>query len=246
LGTGERTVSVHISGISAKIRVDRRGDPVPPEPSLWLQIGTDPTPWVLEGTDYDSLAAELAGATGPVVLPVVSPLQGRLVLSVRNAGTFSLLGSPSVGGPHPVGDPTRVGGPHPVGGSPSGGHGPHPVGHSLASGQPLTAGGTPGAQTTPVVYLPSVTAANPGSPVNVLDPGTDLAAVEQDIIDAMSRGAPLTLSVVQRDIIDSADVIDAIDRGAELTPQISARSGRGVLVLNGAALAFAVLAQVAT
>jgi hypothetical protein len=213
---------------------------VPSEQSLWLQIGTDPTPWVLEGTDYDSLAAELAQATGPVVLPVVSPLQGRLVLSLRNAGLFSLLGAPSVGGPHPVGDPTKVGGPHPVGDAPSPGHGPHPVGHSLASGD------TPSAQTMPVVYLPSVTAANPGWPVNVLEPGTDLATMEQDIIDAMNRGTSLTLSVVQRDIIDATDVTDAIDSGTALTPQISASSGRGVLVLNGAALAFAVLAQVAT
>jgi hypothetical protein len=219
---------------------------VPREPSLWLQIGTDPTPWVLEGTDYDSLAADLARATGPVVLPVVSPLRGRLVLSLRNAGTFSLLGSPSVGGPHPVGDPPKVGGPHPVGDPPSGGHGPHPVGHSLASGHPHTAGDASSAQTRPVVYLPSVTAANPGSPVNVLDSGTDLAAVEQDIIDAMNRGTPLTLPVAGRDIIDATDIIGAIDRGTDLTPQISARSGRGVLVLNGAALTFAVLAQLAT
>jgi len=210
------------------------------EQSLWLQIGTDPTPWVLEGTDYDSLAAELAQATGPVVLPVVSPLQGRLVLSLRNAGTFSLLGSPSVGGPHPVGDPTKVGGPHPVGDAPSPGHGPHPVGHSLASGD------ASGAQTTPVVYLPSVTAANPGWPVNVLDLGTDLATVERDIIDAMNRGASLTLPVLGRVIIDAADVTDAIDSGTALTPQISASSGRGVLVLNGTALAFAVLAQIAS
>lgn len=219
---------------------------MPPEPSLWLQIGTDPTPWVLEGTDYDSLAAELARATGPVVLPVISPLRGRLVLSLRNAGTFSLLGSPSVGGPHPVGDPPKVGGPHPVGDPPSGGHGPHPVGHSLASGHPRTVGDASSAQARPVVYLPSVTAANPGSPVNVLDSGTDLAAVEQDIIDAMNRGTPLTLPVAGRDIIDATDIIDAIDRGTDLTPQISARSGRGVLVLNGAALTFAVLAQLAT
>lgn len=209
-----------------------------PESSLWLQIGTDPTPWVLEGTDYDSLAAELAQATGPVVLPVVSPLHGRLVLSLRNAESFSLLSAPSVGGPHPVGDPPKVGGPHPVGDSPSGGHGPHPVGHSL--------GDASSAQTSPVVYLPSVTAANPGSPVNVLDPGTDLAAVEQDIIDAMNRGTSLTLSVVARDIIDATDIIDAIDSGTGLTPQISESSGHGVLVLNGAVLAFAVLAQVAT
>ena len=210
------------------------------EQSLWLQIGTDPTPWVLEGTDYDSLAAELAQATGPVVLPVVSPLQGRLVLSLRNAGAFSLLGAPTVGGPHPVGDPTKVGGPHPVGDAPSPGHGPHPVGHSQASGDASSA------PTVPVVYLPSVTAANPGWPVNVLDAGTDLATVEQNIIDAMNRGTSLTLPVAERDILDATDVLDAIGSGTALTPQVSASSGRGVLVLNGAALAFAVLAQVAT
>jgi hypothetical protein len=224
---------MRISGISAKIGVDRRGDPVPPEPNLWLQIGTDPSPWVLEGTDYELLAAEVAQATGPVVLPVVSPLRGRLVLSLRNAGTFCLLGWPSVGGPHPVGDPPSVGGPHPVGSAPSP-RGPHPVGD------------VPLVQTRPVLYLPSVTAANPGLPVNVLDPGTDLAAVERGIIEAMNLGTPLTLSVVERDIIDATEVTDAIDRGTDLTPQISARSGGGLLVLNGAALTFAVLAHVAT
>ncbi len=197
-----------------------------PEPNLWLQIGTDPTPWVLADTDYDSLAAQLAGATGPVVLPVVSPLQGQLVLSPRAAGTLSLFRTPWVGGPHPVGDPPTVGGPHPVGDEPSGG-GPHPV------GEPPAPGGSP------AVYLPSVTAANPGSPVNVLDPGTDLTALEQKIVDAMNQGTSLTLEVVQRDIVDATSV--------GLSPvalQVSASSGSGQLVLNGAALAFAVLAQV--
>ena len=197
-----------------------------PEPNLWLQIGTDPTPWVLADTDYDSLAAQLAGATGPVVLPVVSPLQGRLVLSPRAAGTLSLFRTPWVGGPHPVGNPPTVGGPHPVGGDPSGG-GPHPVGN-----QP-----TPGG--SPAVYLPSVTAANPGSPVNVLPPGTDLATVEQNIINAMNGGPSLTLEVVERDIVDATNV--------GLPPvalPVSARSGSGQLVLNGTTLAFAVLAQI--
>jgi hypothetical protein len=199
---------------------------VNPEPNLWLQIGTDPTPWVLGGTDYDSLAAQLAGATGPVVLPVVSPLQGQLVLSPRAAGTLSLLRAPWVGGPHPVGDPPTVGGPHPVGDEPSGG-GPHPV------GEPPAPGGSP------AVYLPSVTAANPGSPVNVLAPGTDLTALEQKIVDAMNQGACLTLEVVQRIVVDATNI--------GLPPvalQVSARSGSGQLVLNGAALAFAVLAQI--
>jgi hypothetical protein len=197
-----------------------------PEPNLWLQIGTDPTPWVLEQTDYDALAAQLAGATAPVVLPVVSPLQGRLVLSPRSAGTLSLLHSPWVGGPHPVGEPPTVGGPHPVGDEPSGG-GPHPV------GEPPPSGGSP------AVYLPSVTAGNPGSPVNVLAPGTDLATVEQDIINAMSQSDCLTLQVMARDIVDATNV--------GLPPvalPASARSGSGQLVLNGATLAFAVLAQI--
>jgi hypothetical protein len=199
---------------------------VNPEPNLWLQIGTDPTPWVLADTDYDSLAAQLSGATGPVVLPVVSPLQGQLVLSPRAAGAVSLLRTPWVGGPHPVGDPPTVGGPHPVGDEPSGG-GPHPV------GEPPAPGGSP------AVYLPSVTGGNPGSPVNVLAPGTDLATVQEDIVDAMNQDTFLTLEVVQRIIVDATNV--------GLSPvafQVSARSGSGQLVLNGAGLAFAVLVQI--
>jgi hypothetical protein len=64
-----------------------------------------------------------------------------------------------------------------------------------------------------------VTAATQESPGYALDPGTDLAALERDIVAAMTGGTRLTL-------------------------QISAPSGGGLLVLNGAVLAFAVLAQV--
>ena len=149
-----------------------------PEPGLRLQIGTDPTVWVLQYADEDAVAWELSQATGPVVLPVVAPLQGRLVLSLQYAATVSLLRPPTVVGAHPTG----VIGP-----------------------------------TTPVVYLPSVTAATQESPGHALDHGTDLAALERDIIAAMTSGTRLTL-------------------------QISALSGGGLLVLNGAALAFAVLA----
>jgi hypothetical protein len=209
---------------------------VHPEPSLRLQVGTDPTVWVLEGTDYDALAAELAGATGPVVLPVVAPFQGQLVLSPQRAGTFSLLGPPTVGGPHPVGDdPSGGGGPHPVGGpaalgEPSGG-GPHPVGGpvggSAALGEPSgggphpvgdapTVGGPHPVGGAPTVYLPSVTAATRGSPVFTLASGDDLAAAEQKVVDAMTNSTRLTL-------------------------QISTPSGSGLLVLNGATMAFAVL-----
>jgi hypothetical protein len=211
---------------------------VNPEPNLWLQIGTDPTPWVLADTDYDSLAAQLSGATGPVVLPVVSPLQGQLVLSPRAAGAVSLLRTPWVGGPHPVGDPPTVGGPHPVGDPPAVG-GPHPVGDEPSVGGPHPVGEPPAPGGSPAVYLPSVTGGNPGSPVNVLAPGTDLATVQQDIVDAMNQGTFLTLEVVQRVIVDATNV--------GLSPvalQVSARSGNGQLVLNGAGLAFAVLAQI--
>ena len=152
-----------------------------PEPYLRLQIGTDPTAWVLQDADEDTVARELSQATSPLVLPVVAPLQGRLVLSPQGAATISLLRPPASVGAHPTG----VIGP-----------------------------------TTPVVYLPSVTAATHESPGHALDPGTDLAALERDIIAAMTSGTRLTL-------------------------HISALSGGGLLVLNGAALAFAVLAGVA-
>ncbi len=151
-----------------------------PEPGLRLQIGTDPTAWLLQDSDEDAVAAELGQAMGPVMLPVVAPLHGRLVLSPLCAATVSLLRLPSDLGAHPTGaiGPAR-----------------------------------------PVLYLPSVTAATQQSPGHALDPDTDLAALEQDIIAAMTGGTRLTL-------------------------QISALSGGGFLVLNGALLAFAVLAQV--
>jgi hypothetical protein len=152
---------------------------VHPEPGLRLQIGTDPTGWVLQDANEDAVAGELAQATGPVVFPVAAPLQGRLVLSPRCAATVSLRRPPSVGGAHPTGatGPTR-----------------------------------------PVMYLPSVTAATQESPGYALDPGTDLAALEQDIVAAMTGGTRISL-------------------------QMSTLSGGGLLVLNGAVLDFVVLAQ---
>jgi hypothetical protein len=153
-----------------------------PEPGLRLQIGTDPTAWVLQDADEDAVARDLQQATGPIVLPVVAPLQGRLVLSPQCAATVSLLRPPTSVGAHPTGviGPTR-----------------------------------------PVVYLPSAIAATYESPGQALDPSTDLAALEQDIVAAMTSGTRLTL-------------------------QIGALYGGGVLVLNGARLAFVVLAQVST
>jgi hypothetical protein len=57
---------------------------------IFLQIGTDPTAWALESADLDTVAAQLSQATGPVVLPVVSPLQGNLVVSPPAAATISV------------------------------------------------------------------------------------------------------------------------------------------------------------
>jgi hypothetical protein len=151
---------------------------MPPQPGLRLQIGTDPTAWVLQDANESAVAAQLSQATGPVVLPVVAPVQGQLVLSVRSAGAVSLLAPPSVGGAHPTGV-TGVG--------------------------------------MPVVYLPSLTAATEVSGYE-LDAGTNLAALQQEIVAAMTGGTRLTV-------------------------HISAPSGSGLLVLNGAALAFVVLAQ---
>jgi hypothetical protein len=67
---------------------------------IFLQIGTDPTAWVLEGTDPDTVAAQLSQATGPVVLPVVDPLQGDLVVS-PSAAAISVQGPPAAHGWHP-------------------------------------------------------------------------------------------------------------------------------------------------
>ena len=146
---------------------------------IFLQIGTDPTGWVLENAEPDAVAAQLSQATGPVVLSVAGPLQGDLVVSPSAAATISVQGPP-----------------------PS--HGAHPSHIALSS--------------WPVVYLPSPTGPTPDSPGYPLDPDTDLAALEQDIIAAMSGRTFLSIQV--------ADI-----QG-------------GVVLLNGATLGFAVLAQV--
>jgi hypothetical protein len=57
---------------------------------IFLRIGTDPTAWVVESTDPDTVAARLREAGGPVVLPVLDPLQGDLVVSRSAAATISL------------------------------------------------------------------------------------------------------------------------------------------------------------
>jgi hypothetical protein len=70
----------------------------------------------------------------------------------------------------------------------------------------------------PVLYLPSPTGPTQDFPGYPLDPSTDLAALKQKIIAAMSGGTFLSIQL--------ADM------------------SHGVVLLNGAALAFAVLAQV--
>ena len=57
---------------------------------IFLRIGTDPTAWVLENAEPDTVAAQLSRAAGPVVLPVAGPLQGNLVVSPSAAATISV------------------------------------------------------------------------------------------------------------------------------------------------------------
>jgi hypothetical protein len=68
---------------------------------IFLQIGTDPTAWVLEDAEPDAVAAQLSQATGPVVLPVTGPLQGDLVISPPAAATISVQRPSPMHGAHP-------------------------------------------------------------------------------------------------------------------------------------------------
>lgn len=146
---------------------------------IFLRIGTEPTAWVLESADPDTVAAQLSQGDGPVVLPVIDPLQGDLVVSPSAAATIS------VRRPSPV-------------------HGWRPSHLALPR--------------WPVLYLPSQTGPTQDSPGYPLDPNTDLAALGQQIIAAMSAGTVLGIQV--------------------------ADTQGGVVLLNGATLDFAVLAEV--
>jgi hypothetical protein len=146
---------------------------------IFLRIGTDPTAWVVENAEPDTVAAQLSQATGPVVLPVIGPLQGNLVVSPSAAATISVQ-------------------------RPSPTHSTHPSHIALPQ--------------WPVLYLPSPISPTQDSPGYPLDPSTDLAALEQQIIAAMSGRTFLSIQV--------ADIPG------------------GVVLLNGAALGFAVLAHV--
>lgn len=146
---------------------------------IFVGIGTEPTAWVVESADPETVAAQLSQATGPVALPVIDPLQGQLIVSPSAAATISVQRPPPVHGWHPS---------------------------HLALPQ------------RPILYLPSPTGVSQHSPGYPLDPNTDLAVLEQQIIEAMSGGTILSVEV--------ADI-----QG-------------GVVLLNGAALPFAVLAQI--
>jgi hypothetical protein len=151
-----------------------------------LQIGTDPTVWAVAASQD-----AIAGAASPVAWPVVHPVAGQLVLSPGHAG--SLVVGPS---------PPAAGAAQPAA---SGGISPRGVIHAPGAGAP------PGA----VVHLPSSTATTAASPGQQLEPGSQVANVQQDIVTAMTKGTRVSFPL---------------------------NSG-GTLVLDGATLAFAVLVQ---
>jgi hypothetical protein len=68
---------------------------------IFLRIGTDPTNWVHENADLDTVAARLSQATAPVVLPIAGPLQGSLVVSPSAAATISVARPSPLHGVHP-------------------------------------------------------------------------------------------------------------------------------------------------
>ena len=142
-----------------------------------LVIGTDPAEWVLEASDLDAVAAQLSQATSPLVLPVISPLEGQLVLSAGAAATIA-LSAPSGVGWNPS-DCRRPNGPQ-------------------------------------ILYIPTLTGATRSQPGFALPPDTDLDALTQAIVAAMSGGAALNVP---------------------LAPQ----GGDASLVLHGAGLAYAVV-----
>jgi hypothetical protein len=158
---------------------------VDPEARVALQIGTDPTVWVIVASQE-----AVTGAASPTAWPVVDPIEGQLVLSPQCAGSLVVRSAPpDVGGGHPTDATPGIASPH----------GAHPTDQ--------------GAPTGTVVHLPSATAATAGSPSDQLVSDSALDVVEREIVTAMTNGTSFTLSL----------------------------SPGGVLVLNGATLAFVVL-----
>ncbi len=69
-----------------------------PETRVLLQIGTDPTVWVLAASQD-----EVANTTDPTAWRVVYPVEGRLVLSPRSAGPLVVRPAQPGGGPGGIG-----------------------------------------------------------------------------------------------------------------------------------------------
>jgi hypothetical protein len=59
-----------------------------------LRLEGDPASWILYDATIEALARRLNESGDPVALQVVDPLQGRLVLSPRCAGSVALLAPP--------------------------------------------------------------------------------------------------------------------------------------------------------
>jgi hypothetical protein len=59
-----------------------------------LRIEGDPASWILYDATIEALARRLHHSVDPIALRVVAPLQGRLVLSPRCAGSVALLAPP--------------------------------------------------------------------------------------------------------------------------------------------------------
>ncbi|HEY5358094.1 MAG TPA: hypothetical protein VIJ82_10535 [Streptosporangiaceae bacterium] len=68
-----------------------------------LRIEGEPASWILENAQIEEVARELGQSGRPVILEVVAPLQGRLVLSAKAAGSVALLGPPGGAGWTPGG-----------------------------------------------------------------------------------------------------------------------------------------------
>ena len=63
-----------------------------------LRIEGDPVSWILYDATIEALAQRLTQSGDPIALRVVAPIQGRLVLSPRCAGSVALLAPPGGGG----------------------------------------------------------------------------------------------------------------------------------------------------
>ena len=176
-----------------------------PQATAGLQIGTDPTLWVVSASQAE-VAGQLTQATSPISLQVVGPVEGQLVLSARSAGSVLVVSSPSdVGGVHPTGD------------APGGAHAA-----VVTSGGVIPEGVHPtgaGALMASAVHLPSVTAATTSSPGYLLASGTEFAPTVADIVDAMTKGTRLTLQLG----VSSGGILAL--NGAALTFAVVVRAG---------------------